>query len=69
LSHGDGNAPKEILDSVIAVCEDIKSGKTDDVPFNFMGHEAFIAKAMDIKTGRLDGGIGNIVYSKEKVKE
>lgn len=68
LSHGDGDAPKELLDSVIQVCEDIKTGKSDDVPFNFMGAEAVIAKAMDFNTfSRIDGGIGNIVYDKEKV--
>jgi glyoxylase-like metal-dependent hydrolase (beta-lactamase superfamily II) len=67
LSHGDGNAPKEMLDSVIAVCEDIKTGRTDDVPFDFMEYKAFIAKEMDHTMRRMDGGLGNIVYSKEKV--
>lgn len=68
LSHGDGDAPKEILDSVIELCEDIKKGNTDDIPFDFMGEKAFIAKAIDPTNGRrVDGGIANIVYSKEKV--
>lgn len=70
LSHGDGDAPKEILDSVIELCEDIKKGNTDDVPFDFMGEKAFIAKAIDSTNGRrIDGGIGNIVYSREKIYE
>lgn len=69
LSHGDGDAPKEMLDSVIDVCEDIKAGRTDDVPFNFMGQEAVIAKAMNLTGGRLDGGIGNIVYDKAKIEQ
>lgn len=67
MSHGDGDAPKEMLDSVIAVCEDIKAGRTDDVPFHFMEYQALIAKATDSNMGRLDGGLGNIVNSKEKV--
>lgn len=70
LSHRDGDAPKEMLDSVIAVCEDIKAGNTDDVIFNFMGDKAFIAKAMNFNTSRrIDGGLGNIVYKKEKVNQ
>lgn len=67
LSHGDGDAPKEMLDSVITLCEDIKAGRTDDVPFHFMEHKAFIAKEIDHTMARVDGGLGNIVYSKEKV--
>jgi hydroxyacylglutathione hydrolase len=67
LSHGDGDAPKEMLDSVLAVCEDIKAGRTDDVPFDFMEYKAFIAKKTDHTMRRLDGGLGNIIYSKEKV--
>jgi hydroxyacylglutathione hydrolase len=67
LSHGDGDAPKEMLDSVLAVCEDIKAGRTDDVPFDFMEYKAFIAKKTDHTMRRLDGGLGNIIYSKEKI--
>jgi hydroxyacylglutathione hydrolase len=68
LSHGEGDAPKEMLDSVLAVCEDIKAGRTDDIPFNFMGYKALIAKKTDHNMTRLDGGLGNIVYSKDKVE-
>jgi hydroxyacylglutathione hydrolase len=67
LSHGDGDAPKEMVDSVLAVCEDIKAGRTDDVPFDFMEYKAFIAKKTDHTMRRLDGGLGNIIYSKEKI--
>jgi glyoxylase-like metal-dependent hydrolase (beta-lactamase superfamily II) len=69
LSHGDGNAPKEMLQSVIELCEDIKAGNTDDVPFKFLTYNAFLAKALDETWKRVDGGIGNIVYNKEKVNE
>ncbi|MCM3033837.1 MBL fold metallo-hydrolase [Niallia sp. MER 6] len=67
LSHGSGDAPREMLDSILALCEDIKAGTTDDVPFVFMEHKAFIAKEVDENMRRLDGGLGNIVYSKDKV--
>lgn len=69
LSHGDGDAPKEMIDSVIAVCEDIKAGRTDDIPFYFMGHKACIAKAVDYNGRRVDGGLGNIAYNKERVNQ
>jgi glyoxylase-like metal-dependent hydrolase (beta-lactamase superfamily II) len=67
LSHADGNGHKEMIEDVIAVCDDIKSGNTDDVPFSFMGVTACIAKAMGPDMKRSDGGRGNIVYNKSKI--
>lgn len=67
LSHGTGDAPKELLEDIIQLCEDIKVGKSDDIPFNFMGQRAYIAKEVNSKFERADKGVGNIVYSKEKV--
>lgn len=68
LSHQEGDAPKQILGGVLQVCEDVLAGKADDIPFEFMGHKAFIAKAVDPLTmQRTDGGIGNIVYDKGKI--
>lgn len=70
LSHGPGREyPVELIDEVIEVCEDIKSGNVDDVPFEFMGRQAFVAKAMEPGGGRLDGKLGNIVYNKRRVAE
>lgn len=74
LSHGSFVAPKGMIDSVIGVCDDILAGNTDDVPFAFMGNAApgtFIAKAMTFAGGapaRADGGLGNIVYNKNRIK-
>lgn len=67
LSHGFATAHKDMLTSVIQVCEDIMAGRTDDIPFDFMGNRAYIAKAVNNDKQRLDGGLGNIVYDKEKV--
>lgn len=68
LSHGDGNGTIGILDEVIQVCADIKQGNTDDIPFDFMGVPAVIAKAMNPQTmKRIDGRRGNIVYNKENI--
>lgn len=67
LSHGTGDAPKELLENIIQLCEDIKAGNADDVPFDFMGQRAYIAKKANEKFERVDGGVGNIIYSKEKI--
>lgn len=70
VSHGPGNASKELLSNLIALCEDIKAGKSDEVPFDFMGTKEFIARKVDFKTMRReDGGEGNIVYSKDQVNK
>lgn len=39
----------------------------DDIPFEFMGHHAFVAKKTNERFERVDGGEGNIVYDKEKL--
>lgn len=67
LSHGEGDASKDMIVSVIQVCEDIKAGRSDDVPFYFMGQTAYIAKAVTPTMQRKDGGLGNIVYNKDKI--
>lgn len=64
LSHGEGEGDKHMIDSAIQVCEDILNGNVDDVPFEFMGEQAYVAKAMTTGMRRLDGGIANIVYRK-----
>lgn len=67
LSHGNGEGPKEMIESVIAVCDEVIHQKADDQPFEFMGQTAFIAKAMSTEMKRVDGGVGNIVYDKNKM--
>jgi glyoxylase-like metal-dependent hydrolase (beta-lactamase superfamily II) len=69
LMHREMEASKELLNSVIAVCDDILAGNTDDVPFGFMGREAYVAKAFNEKFLRADGGEGNIVYNKKMVRK
>lgn len=70
VSHGPGNASKELLSNLITLCEDIKAGKSDEVPFEFMGMKQCIARKVDFTTMRCeDGGEGNIVYSKDQVNK
>ena len=67
LSHGPGNGSAELIDGVIQVCEDIMNGKTDDVPFGFKDSKGFLAKAEIERDVRIDGGIGNVIYNKERI--
>ena len=68
LCHHVMTASKEMLSNVIAVCDEVLAGRADDVPFDFMGHHAFVAKKANERFERLDGGEGNIIYDKEKLK-
>ncbi|MCD8300763.1 MAG: MBL fold metallo-hydrolase, partial [Clostridiales bacterium] len=67
LSHGDGDGHKGIIEDVIAVCEDIKAGNTDDVPMEFNGTHGLIAKALGPDMMRADGGRGNVVFNKDRI--
>jgi hydroxyacylglutathione hydrolase len=69
LSHGTGESPKELLENIIQLCKEIKAGNADDVPFDFMGQRAYIAKKANDQFERVDGGVGNIIYSKEKIEQ
>ena len=68
LCHHVMTASKDMLAHVIEVCNEILEGKADDIPFEFMGHHAFVAKKANERFERVDGGEGNIVYDKEKMK-
>lgn len=67
--HHVMNLDIHIMENVINVCQDILDEKTDDVPFEFMGHKAFIAKKVNENFQRIDGLQGNIIYSKDKVRK
>ena len=66
--HGWMEASGDLLENLVNLCNQILAGDTDDVPFSFMGTTAFMAKAMNNCYRRLDGGEGNIIYNKEKVR-
>lgn len=67
LCHHVIKASKNMIRSVIEVCDEVIDCRTDDIPFNFMGMEAFVAKKSNEHFERLDGGEGNIIYSKKKI--
>lgn len=68
VSHGTGNAAEGLLESAILLTEDILNGNAEDVPFEFMGEKAYIARRVDAHLKRLDGGAANIVYAKNKMR-
>ena len=57
----------ELLEEAIALCGEIKAGRTDDVPFRFMGTEACIARRVNERMEREDGIFANIIYNKNKI--
>jgi glyoxylase-like metal-dependent hydrolase (beta-lactamase superfamily II) len=64
LSHGTGEAPVNIINEIIKVCDDILNGNTDDIPVEFLGVKGYLAKAVNEHNNRIDGGIGNIIYNR-----
>ncbi|WP_103062166.1 MBL fold metallo-hydrolase [Actinomyces qiguomingii] len=68
VSHGTMEVPLSILDEAVELCDVVLSGRADDVPFEFMGQTAYVAKSFDEATGmRRDGRFFNMVYNKDRV--
>lgn len=68
LAHHDMETGTDIMDNVLALCDEVlANGGSDDVPYEFMGMHAFIAKKCNERFQRDDGKCGNFIYSKEKL--
>ena len=67
LSHGSGTGHVGLIDGVIGVCKDIMTGNTDDVPFSFKDSRGYLAKAETERDVRADGGIGNVIYNRDRI--
>lgn len=67
LSHHVMETDAMILKNMIAVCRDVLAGNADDLPFAFMGDQAWIAKKCNERFERADGKSGNLIYSKAKL--
>lgn len=67
FSHGHNLGEKSILHEAIALCDEIMSGRADNVPFDFMGNPALLAKAVTPNLARVDGKTANIVFNPGKV--
>lgn len=67
ISHHVMEMRIDILQEMLELCEEIKKGQTDDVPFDFMGKQAYIAKKCNERFERFDGKSANLIYSKKKI--
>ena len=67
LMHHVLEVGTELMDNVLEVCAEAMTGTADDLPYDFMGHHAFIAKDCNERFERTDGKCGNIIYSKRKL--
>lgn len=63
--------PVGLIDGVLQLCEEIKEGKSDKVPYVFQGKVHPMAKKTlcDRDVTRVDGGIGNIIYDETRIFE
>lgn len=68
LSHQRVETGADIMDNMIALCDEIYAGTTDDVPFAFKGMHACIAKKCTEQFVRVDGKSGNLIYNKERIE-
>ncbi len=66
LMHHVMETGTEIMDNILDVCAEAMAGTADDIPFDFLGNHAFIAKKCNQRFEREDGKCGNIIYNKEK---
>ncbi len=69
VSHGPGDSPKELVAGVIDLCEKIKAGTVDNVPYESRGRRGLLAMAYLPNGQRSDGGVGNIVYDPDRIDE
>ncbi len=71
-NHGSCESPKELLDGVIAVCDDILNGTDDHIPIPApIASESPVYMAKAVRPGtqeRVDGKVGNILYAENKVR-
>ena len=68
FSHGHNPGTKAIVTECVELCDEILAGKADNIPFEFMGQNALIAKAMHPDFSRVDGKLGNIVYNPRRLR-
>ena len=66
--HGGAMEQPEIIDSAIALCDEIMAGTDDAVEaVGFTGKACWYAKEKDQYYRRLDEGTANIAYSKDRI--
>lgn len=61
-------APTSIFFEMSEVCDTILAGTADNIPFDFMGKKAYIAKKSNEQFQRADGKFANLIYNPERIK-
>ena len=69
LMHHIIDAPVNLLEEMLSLCDEILEGKVDNVPFAFMGKQALVAKKANERMERADGKFANLIYNPEKVRD
>lgn len=66
--HGKGFAPAEMIDEAIELCDEIMNG-TDDAVLakGIQGQDCWYAKEKNQYFQRIDGGMANIAYAKNRI--
>ena len=67
MSHVVMEAGTDMIDNVLEAIDEALRGEADDLPYEFRGYHACIAKKCNMRFEREDGKSGNIVYDKEKL--
>lgn len=67
ISHRAGEVPKDMIQQVISVCEEVLAGTDDKVLFNGFDKTAYFAKQVDLNRNRIDGGLANIIYNPDNL--
>ena len=67
LSHRDVDSGVRMLQEGIQVCRDVMDGKTDAIPFEFLGMHGTMAKACNPDLTLNDGTYFNMVYLPDRI--
>ena len=68
ISHGEGIASRNMLEENYHVCESIKRGEVENIPFEFQGRSAFLAKPLG-RRNAFGEEMANIVYDPDRIYE
>lgn len=68
IMHHIMEAPVSIFHEMSDVCDAVLAGEADDIPFDFMGKKAYIAKNSNERFERRDGKFANLIYNPEKLR-
>lgn len=67
LSHHGMETDTALLDNMLDVCDMVLNGTADNIPYEFMGMQAYIAMRCNERFEREDGKSGNVIYNKNKL--